>query len=97
MHVCNVSPIILQILLFYLPPDKTMWPTVLAKSRKLYQEWLQELLIDPHKAQVFATLHYEIATNFSNFFGNIRVTLITYAFSILPNYHLADLLRYFSP
>lgn len=39
-----------RILLRYLPLDTTQWPTVLEQQRKLYAEWVEELLTSPAKA-----------------------------------------------
>lgn len=38
-----------QILLNYLPLDRTSWPTYLQKQRKMYDDWVKELVIDPHE------------------------------------------------
>lgn len=39
-----------KIMLHYLPTNKELWDASLVKSRKLYQDWVKELVIDPHAA-----------------------------------------------
>eukprot|EP01117_Protostelium_nocturnum_P010817 TRINITY_DN3900_c0_g1_i1.p1 TRINITY_DN3900_c0_g1~~TRINITY_DN3900_c0_g1_i1.p1 ORF type:complete len:400 (+),score=59.88 TRINITY_DN3900_c0_g1_i1:385-1584(+) len=38
-----------KLLLSYLPRDRSIWQEVLDKGRKSYNDWVQELIIDPHK------------------------------------------------
>ena len=38
-----------QILLNYLPPDRKEWKTLLEQKRAAYQQFRQELIIDPKK------------------------------------------------
>lgn len=45
----NIS---MKILLHYLPTNKMLWDDSLSKSRKLYQDWVKELVIDPHSSGV---------------------------------------------
>jgi hypothetical protein len=46
----NVCLNLSQILLGYLPRHRDEWEGSLAKSRKLFKEFIQELVIDPRKA-----------------------------------------------
>lgn len=39
----------MQILLNYLPPDRKEWKTLLEQKRAAYQQFRQELIIDPKK------------------------------------------------
>lgn len=48
---------VLQVLLGYLPRQKDDWVKSLQKSRTLFKEFLQELVIDPRKAASAAADH----------------------------------------
>eukprot|EP00026_Physarum_polycephalum_P003927 Phypoly_transcript_03944.p1 GENE.Phypoly_transcript_03944~~Phypoly_transcript_03944.p1 ORF type:complete len:611 (+),score=126.96 Phypoly_transcript_03944:52-1833(+) len=37
-----------KVLLHYLPANKSLWEASLARDRKLYKDWVTELVIDPH-------------------------------------------------
>lgn len=37
-----------QLLLNYLPRDRSQWEEVLKKKREMYQAWVRDLIIDPH-------------------------------------------------
>lgn len=39
-----------KVLLHYLPPRHAQWPEELARNRKTYRDWIQELILDPHAA-----------------------------------------------
>lgn len=41
-----------QILLNYLPFDQKGWPTYLEKQRRMYRDWVKELVVDPHSKRV---------------------------------------------
>ncbi|PRP89079.1 hypothetical protein PROFUN_01799 [Planoprotostelium fungivorum] len=40
-----------KILLGYLPTDKSAWSSFLVRNRKLYDDWVVELVVDPHEKQ----------------------------------------------
>jgi len=45
-----------QVLLGYLPLDPTKWDESLAERRKIYQQWIKDLIVDPHE-NVHSSLH----------------------------------------
>jgi hypothetical protein len=38
-----------QVLLGYLPRDPTTWDQILSDRRAIYQQWIKDLIIDPHE------------------------------------------------
>lgn len=46
----------MQVLLGYLPLDPTKWDESLAERRKIYQQWIKDLIVDPHE-NVHSSLH----------------------------------------
>jgi len=48
-HKLSVVLTVRQILLGYLPTDRSKWDDALRKSRELYQQWHLDLLVNPRK------------------------------------------------
>ena len=51
----------LQLLLGYLPPDRGQWEAVLAQKRAAYQQFVEELIIDPKKAGASAQADHPLS------------------------------------
>ena len=49
----------MQVLLGYLPLDPTKWDESLAERRKIYQQWIKDLIVDLHE-NVHSSLHNSI-------------------------------------
>ena len=51
----------LQILLNYLPPDRRQWKGLLEQKRAAYQQFRQELIIDPKKQEQSAAADHPLS------------------------------------
>ena len=51
----------LQILLNYLPPDRKQWKGLLEQKRAAYQQFKQELIIDPKKQEHSAAADHPLS------------------------------------
>lgn len=54
----EVDGLCLQLLLGYLPPDRALWPSEVAKKRSQFKHFKDELLMNPVSNVIVAPLLY---------------------------------------
>ena len=57
---------LLQILLNYLPPERKAWKELLEQKRAAYQQFRQELIIDPKKQEASAAADHPLSQSSSS-------------------------------
>ncbi len=60
------QPLLLQILLNYLPPERKAWKDLLEQKRAAYKQFRQELIIDPKKQEASAAADHPLSQSSSS-------------------------------